>query len=78
MERLFEANNNDAGKAYFRSSTDIVSVIATLIKLVKETRRNGLFFYYNELNNDLLRYELLYPPQTNLGLKLKHSVFTTN
>ena len=57
MERLFEANNNDAGKAYFRSSTDIVSVIATLIKLVKETRRNGLFFYYNELKNDLLRYE---------------------
>jgi len=50
MERLFEANNNDAGKAYFRSSTDIVSVIVTLIKLVKETRRNGLFFYYNELN----------------------------
>jgi len=78
MERLFEANNNDAGKAYFRSSTDIISVIATLIKLVKETRRNGLFFYYNELNNDLLRYELLYPHQTNLGLKLRHSVFTTN
>jgi len=27
---------------------------------------------------DLLTYELLYPHQTNLGLKLKHSVFRTN
>jgi MEDS: MEthanogen/methylotroph, DcmR Sensory domain len=54
----------DAGRAYFGSSTDIVSFIASLTNLVNETGKNGLsvfedmgpFFYYNKLN-DLLRYE---------------------
>jgi hypothetical protein len=54
----------DASKAYFGSSIDIVSFIASLTKLVKETGKDGLlvfedmgpFFYYNKLN-DLIRYE---------------------
>jgi hypothetical protein len=54
----------DAGRAYFGSSTDVISFIASLTKLVKQTGKNGLsvfedmgpFFYYNKLN-DLLRYE---------------------
>ena len=54
----------DAGKAYFGSSTDVISFIASLTKLVKETGKNGLsvfedmgpFFYYNKLDS-LLRYE---------------------
>ena len=56
----------DAGRAYFGSSTDIISFIASLTKLVKETGKNGLsvfedmgpFFYYNKLG-DLLKYEAL-------------------
>jgi hypothetical protein len=56
----------DAGKAYFGSSTDIVSFIASLTKLAKETGKNGLsvfedmgpFFYYNKLT-DLLKYEAM-------------------
>jgi len=54
----------DAGRAYFGSSTDIVSFVASLTKLVKETGKSGLsvfedmgpFFYYNKLS-DLLIYE---------------------
>ena len=50
-------------RAYFGSSTDDVSVVASLTKLVKETGKNGLLvfedmgsiFYYNKLH-DLLRY----------------------
>ena len=54
----------DASKAYFGSSTDIVSFIASLTKLARESGKSelsvfedmGPFFYYDKLN-DLLRYE---------------------
>jgi hypothetical protein len=56
----------DAGKAHFGFSTDIVSFIASLTKLAKESGKNGLsifedmgpFFYYNKLD-DLLKYEAI-------------------
>ena len=75
----------DAGRAYFGSSTDIISFIASLTKLVKETGKNGLsifedmgpFFYYNKLG-DLLKYESSLSSSYKSGLKLTHFVFTIN
>jgi len=68
----------DASKAYFGSSTDLVSLIASLTKLVKETGKNGLsvfedmgpFFYYNKLD-DLLKYEAMLSSSYKPWIKVK-------
>jgi hypothetical protein len=68
----------DASKAYFGSSTDIISLIASLTKLVKETGKNGLsvfedmgpFFYYNKLD-ELLKYEAMLSSSYKPWFKVK-------
>jgi hypothetical protein len=55
----------DASKAYFGSSTDIFSFVVSLTKLARVSGKIGLsifedmgpFFYYNIIN-DLLKYEV--------------------
>jgi hypothetical protein len=68
----------DASRAYFGFSTDIVSLIASLTKLVKETGKNGLsvfedmgpFFHYNKLD-DLLKYESMLSSSYKPWFKVK-------
>lgn len=68
----------DASKAYFGFSTDLVPLIASLTKLVKETGKNGLsvfedmgpFFYYNKLD-DLLKYEAMLSSSYKPWIKVK-------
>ena len=75
----------DASKAYFGSSTDIVSFVASLTKLARESGKSelsvfedmGPFFYYDILN-DLLRYEALLSSSYKPWIKAKVFVYTTN
>jgi hypothetical protein len=68
----------EASRAYFGSSTDIVSFVASLAKLVKETGKSGLsvfedmgpFFYYNKLD-DLLKYETMLSSSYKPWIKAK-------